>query len=237
MTDEATSARTGRANWLPLVGAIVFVAAMTVSTAVKFGSLQRSGMDMWFVVSTLLWALAVVALIIYAVLMASEVRIRRRTRSLRQAFPAAYIAEVANDPELAKELHHLVRRLDGIRVRFPSRGTQTLVVDSTGILLCDGSTNYRKRVAVPIAMIERVEESSTRVGQYQLRAVPSVNVICRTTVDPIILSFHLLRFAGGWPLFLSKSRNASECVRMLTALGHVSAAGPGLSIGDQRSTG
>ena len=229
MTENPKAAGRRNVGWLPLAGSIVFVAAMTISTAMKLPTLESSGFDGWFVGSLLLGSLGLVALILFAILMATEHRIARRTRALRQANPTAYIAEIANDPQLSKQLHHLVRRIDGTHLRFPSRGTQTLMVDSTGIQLYVGSSNYRKRAGVPADVIERIEGSATPVGQYQMRVAPSVDIVCRTAVEPLTLSLHLLRFAGGWPLFLTASRNAAECQRMLAALaGHSAPYRPGL---------
>ncbi|MEY9851559.1 hypothetical protein ABH923_001237 [Leifsonia sp. EB41] len=218
MTDKPTAARSGQPNWLPLAGSIAFVTLMTVSTALKLQSQHR---DTWFVVSTLLWAVGIIVLFLCAVLTNWELRVTRRTRSLRRDYPTAYIVEILNDPGLSVQLQVLVRRLQRKRVRFPSRGTQTLVVDSTGIQLFVGSANYRRRAAVPVDAIERLGLSATRVGQYQIRSVPSVDVDCRISGIPLTLSMHLSRFVGVWPLFLTETRNAEACQRMLVALGRV----------------
>lgn len=224
MTDVPKAARNGRTNWLPLTGSIAFVALMTVSTVLKLESQHR---DVWFVASTLLWSVGIIVLFLCAVLTIWELRTRRRTIALGRAYPTAYITQIANDPGLSVQLHQFARRVDGKRARFPSRGTRTLVVDRTGIQLFDGSTNYRRRAAVPIDAIESLDESATRVGQYQMRSVPSVDVNCRVSGQPLTLSFHLFRFASVWPLFLTEVRNAAECQRMLAALGQISTSTPG----------
>lgn len=59
-----------------------------------------------------------------------------------------------------------------------------------------------------------------------MRSVPSVEVNCRVSGEPLTLSFHLFRFASVWPLFLTEARNAAERRRMSAALGQISTSGP-----------